>query len=1027
MPGRIVFARYFEKNSLRDPVIRQQRVAQLRAKYQQRAEEARRIAREKGWVIRNTINGRTYELMGLMNGRPLYYQTTNLNAAISNAASLVWNDPPYYLLGSDVTVGLWDANNPRDTHQEFNGRITFGYEPDETYGYHNHTTWVAGAIGAYGVDSAAKGMAPDVNILSYDWTDDISEVTDNAAASSSQTDKIPLSNHSYGIAAGWATGVYSDEYGYGSYWFGTYGDREDEAFGQYGQMAHDLDDLCYDAQYFLPFWAAGNDRNDNAPSDGTTYYYQTYHHIFGWRWESKSYDSSTDPYDDGYDNGGYDTIEFSATGKNTMTVGAVADAVTSGQRDISKAYMQNFSGWGPTDDGRIKPDIVCNGTGLYTTAYESDTSYGSMTGTSMASPSAAGAGALLVEYYRRCNNDQLMLASTLKGLMIHTADDLGNAGPDYQFGWGLVNIQAAADIINDANTDPNSYSIIEDQLSTVNPDNLYTVFCDGTLPLRVTLCWTDPQAAALTDLDNTSSRLINDLDIRVYDANAAVYYPFVLNPNQPSQAATTGDNAIDNVEQVLINAPTAGYYDIEVTHKNSLTDNQQIYSVIISGQNIARELPIDRYEFDTIALAEVNVPLDINLFAVEANGATVTDFNGIVSLEAFSGEEAVESQVGSGIDTWEYPITVYYKKSRTQSIYLADEINHSGLIEQIAIEVNEVPGLDRNNWTIRMKQTDMNSYPVSEWDSNGWTTVYQANEPPGTTGWQYYTLQQPFDYNGVDHLMIDFSLDNNTWDYQTGLCYDTTTGENRSLVYQTDSDSYGPPTSWSGTSPTPLSEQRVPNIRLVFEGTRVEVPIDPNQTTSFIDGIWQGQVTLGLAMPDVLIRAIDDANRTGDSNRFDVTAPLPGMPYNPQPANDANTALLSSMLSWQCDSNSATETFFDIYLDTNSLPNELICADTNQLACDPNLQCSKHYYWQVVATNQHGSTAGPVWMFETESLPGDFDDNCVVDMNDLGYFGDQWLTADPNADIHPIAGDGIADFNDFAVLAGNWLDELVDH
>ena len=65
----------------------------------------------------------------------------------------------------------------------------------------------------------------------------------------------------------------------------------------------------------------------------------------------------------------------------------------------------------------------------------------------MASPNAAGSASLLVELYAKLFDGGAMRASTLKGLIIHTADDLGNPGPDYSYGWGLMNAKAAADHI----------------------------------------------------------------------------------------------------------------------------------------------------------------------------------------------------------------------------------------------------------------------------------------------------------------------------------------------------------------------------------------------------------------------------------------------------------------------------------------------------------------------------------------------------------------------------------------------------
>ncbi len=389
-----------------------------------------------------------------------------------------------------------------------------------------------------------------------------------------------ISNHSYGVVSGWITGDYSGNYG--PHWFGVWGNREDEGFGQYDSEAAEWDSICYAAPYYLPFKSAGNDRGDYAPSNGTTFYY-----IDGGTWQSKSYNSSTDPYSDGWDNGGFDTIPYNGTAKNIMTVGAVSDAIQNGMRYLPSAIMTGFSSWGPTDDGRIKPDIVANGTDLYSSIDSSNTSYASYSGTSMSAPNASGSAALLEQLYCRLFPGQAMRASTLKALIIHTADDLGNPGPDYSFGWGLMNTKAAADQIIDRYSDSSANKIVEGLLSAANPTDSYTFIWNGDTAIRATLCWTDPPADALTGLDNPSPRLINDLDLRIIGPNGSiVYYPYILDRLNPANSATTGDNTRDNVEQVYISSPyLPGIYTVEVNYKGTLTNSQQHYSLITSGQH----------------------------------------------------------------------------------------------------------------------------------------------------------------------------------------------------------------------------------------------------------------------------------------------------------------------------------------------------------------------------------------------------------------------------------------------------------
>jgi hypothetical protein len=243
--------------------------------------------------------------------------------------------------------------------------------------------------------------------------------------------------------------------------------------------------------------------------------------------------------------------------------------------------MSDFSGWGPTDDGRIKPDIVANGVSLYSCDDDNTADYAAMSGTSMSSPNACGSAALLLDYYDDLFPGDAMRASTLKGLIIHTADDLGRPGPDYSYGWGLMNTLAAAELLKDYSTNP--IRLTEATVTTSQRSDSYTFFSDGSQPVRVTLCWTDPPGTSTTDHDSRSPRLVNDLDLKVVGPGGT-FWPYKLDYNNPANNATaSAENDIDNVEQVYISLPVAGLYTVTVDYDGSLTDRTQWYSLLISG------------------------------------------------------------------------------------------------------------------------------------------------------------------------------------------------------------------------------------------------------------------------------------------------------------------------------------------------------------------------------------------------------------------------------------------------------------
>jgi len=543
------------------PSRRQETVERTRDRASCEKDAARVWAKHRNLEMRQDDGHRVKELVAIREGRPIYFVTHNDNAAISTAANRVRDTAPFNVDGAGVTIGVWDGGAVRSDHQEFEGRVTIKDGAAVNY----HATHVGGTIAAAGVDLQAQGMAPEALIYSYNWDQDESEMAAMAASYAGEWGKIMLSNHSYGQLAGWD----------GDTWFGDgwSGGTVEKVFGRYSSYSHDWDEILYDAPYFLPFVSAGNDRNDG-PSEGETVYYNG---------SSYTYDSIFHPPGDGVYKDGYDTLSDKAVCKNAMTVGAVNDAVSGGNRSLAVSYT-SFSSWGPTDDGRIKPDIVANGEWLYSCGNESTIHYISLSGTSMSSPNACGSAALLIEYYNHLFSGQSMMrASTLKGLIIHTADDLGRPGPDYSYGWGLMNTRVAAELLDDLSLHPNRLTEAKFS-SSANLSDTYSIFSDGTEPVRVTLCWTDPEAVATTIHDDRRARLVNDLDLKV-TGPGGTYYPYSLSYSEPTANATAlAKNDVDNVEQVVISVPVAGLYTITVDFDGTLTGETQYYSLLVSGQ-----------------------------------------------------------------------------------------------------------------------------------------------------------------------------------------------------------------------------------------------------------------------------------------------------------------------------------------------------------------------------------------------------------------------------------------------------------
>lgn len=417
------------------------------------------------------------------------------------------HDPPYGLDGVGVNVGVWDEGSV-DSHPDFGSRRTLHDAAATSY----HSTHVAGTIGGSGAgDADATGMAPAAEIHSWDWSSDELEMRNEAPGVG-----LALSNHSYGHITGW----WHD----GSSWI----DTGATGFGDYGLPASEWDDVVFDTG-LLVFKSAGNDRNDGP-------------------------DWPTGPRMDGP----FDCIATNGNAKNIVTVCATQD-------DDS---MTIFSSWGPSDDGRVKPDLCANGLGLWSTAPGG--SYGSSSGTSMSSPSAAGAASLLFELFRSLNFSDPD-PHLVKALMIDGARDLGRTGPDYEFGWGLINAEASADRIREGDWDLGLVSSTGEEAAwSLN-------LPAGAMQLKATIAWTDPAGSPAA-----AQALVNDLDLLLVEPGGGLVRPWTLDGAAPNLSATRGVNTVDNVEQVVVDGPVAGDWTIRVLG-GAVAMGPQVFAVVAEG------------------------------------------------------------------------------------------------------------------------------------------------------------------------------------------------------------------------------------------------------------------------------------------------------------------------------------------------------------------------------------------------------------------------------------------------------------
>jgi len=473
-------------------------------------------------IFINNENGSFDELMGVLeDGTLYYYSINNVDAAISTRTNHLNSGGSLGLSldGQNMLGGVWDGGPARITHNEFGGRLTIGDNETQLNGNSFHMTHVAGTVAATGLNPAAKGMANQALLRTFDWNNDTEEVIDEIL-----NNGLLLSNHSYGVRASqapsWLIGSYSTE---ASIW----------------------DEIAYAAPYYLMVTSAGNEGN----------FLNT---------------EATTP--------SYDKLTTNKNSKNNLVVANALDAAVSANGNLFFVGINSSSSQGPTDDNRIKPDITGNGTELFSTNSNSDVDYTTLSGTSMSGPNVMGTLLLLQQYHNQLHNSY-MWSSTLKGLVCHTADDGGNSGPDVKFGWGLLNAKKAAETLNQ-----NGLSAwVSEEVLEQNETFSFTVKANGNEPLIASITWTDLAGEPINgQLNNPTPVLVNDLDIRVSNANNT-FFPWKLRENPGLNATRSGDNSVDNVEQVKIDNPLSQDYLITVTHKGSLVNNKQSFSLVVTG------------------------------------------------------------------------------------------------------------------------------------------------------------------------------------------------------------------------------------------------------------------------------------------------------------------------------------------------------------------------------------------------------------------------------------------------------------
>ena len=369
-----------------------------------------------------------------------------------------------------------------------------------------HASHVGGIMAGDGTESDGqfRGFATRAEIRTYEWPDDFTEL-DSETEDAILSGAI-LSQNSWGYSIGsWNCDVHGD--------YGSMSERYDEIIN--GALGDEITVVC----------ATGNEENDG--------------------------DCPPYPY--------YQLIPPMATAKNPIAVGAV----------YSDTHANTcFSSRGPTDDGRLKPDLVAPGD--QANDYPSEpclhddmirstfliADYIEKAGTSMSAPMVSGTVGLLRQQFDDLGYGEVK-PHTYRAILAMTADDLGNPGADYTNGHGMLDVLEAVEIVE--RNYPSNELIRRD---TVTDDEIITY--EMTVPpgqdhIRVALAWDDVAGDPAAGL-----QLVNDLDVYLISPSATSFYAYRLDPTAPEAFAFTGWNDLDNLEVVQVDAPEPGRWQVKV-------------------------------------------------------------------------------------------------------------------------------------------------------------------------------------------------------------------------------------------------------------------------------------------------------------------------------------------------------------------------------------------------------------------------------------------------------------------------------
>jgi VCBS repeat-containing protein len=619
-----------------------------------------------------------------------------------------------------------------------------------------------------------------------------------------------------------------------------------------------------------------------------------------------------------------DFYEFNHPESSLCCPADATGAMAVGATDWQNDNLESFSSRGPTNDGRIKPDVTAPDN-VSTWAFDE------FKGTSASTPHTAGAAALL----KSVNSS--LTANQLQTVLEATALPLGASGKDNLYGSGRINVwnafnSAVVNIPPVAHDD--YYTTPEDITRIITASGVLANDTDGDGDLLTTSKVTNPSHGTLTSFNSNGSFTYiptsnyfgaDSFTYKVYDgtvySNIATVHITVTSVNDPpvvgdilNQTITEGstfttinlDNYVADVDNpdAEINWTCSGNSQLTVSIVN------RVATITIPNLNWSGAETISFKATDPGSLWD-NDPATF----------TVTGINDPPIVSGIPDQTIAEGSTFETINLDDYVSDVDNTDSQMTWTYSGNSQLTVSIVNRVA--TISIPNI---NWygveTITFRATDSGIPPLSSQDAAKFN-VTSVNDPP-IASFNFEPInpetQETVFFNSTSSD-IDGVISNYTWDFGDG----NKSYKQKTTHQYTDNDSY--------------------------------------------------LITLNVT---------DNNGETDTIQKTILVSPNypPNTPSNPSPTNGSNNIQLSAILSWIGGDPNSDLVTYDVYFDMTNPPNKVISNQSQTIYNPGTLNFTTTHYWRIVAWDTHGANkTSPMWRFTTRtnhppiSVPDSFSTN----------------------------------------------------